>query len=1138
MTKSAQKIDSLKKKMSVLDSVKTPTAEYKDIAKQIADAEKKQAALNDRMEKFVELGGKTNSKQYKSMQYDAAELENTIAYAKGELQDLVDTGKAFTLGNSTAEFNNLSQQLSEEQARLNELTAQYQNAQNSRNVASQAQELTNRFAKLRAAASSAFSAAKKGTVLLGKSLGKTVTGMKKLAVFAGKAVLSLSGLKGVSKGLGSTVGHLGKNIFNLARSALIFNVLSAGFRQVSNGIGDAFASYLAYDRSLKSSINGLRAQLAGLQGSIASAFAPIVSAAVPYLSTLISWVTAAANAVAAFIATLTGKSSYKKAVANVDAVGASADGAADSLSDAKDAAEDLEKALGHYDELNVIDQPQESSSGSSGGSGSSGSAGNITYEDVEISSAISDFAEKVKEAWKNADFTEVGEIIGTKLNDALSNIPWDEIQDTSSRIGKSVATLINGAIEVDGLGTSIGNTIAEAINTGILGLEAFTGNLHWDSVGTFVKNGVVGALDTIKWDSLTNIANNLGAGIADALNEMITPEAFGEIGKSVANAVNTVVSGAYSFISNANWTGWGNSIASGLNNFFKTVDWGKAGLSFSDAVKGILALLKQAILKTDWNTVGNDIAAAIKAIDWTDILSDVGSLIWSAIKAALITWKSMFDAAPVETTILSAFALLKFTGIGSVIGTTIWNLISAEFIGMESVASANVAAAGFATTLATAIKTALGSTAVLAIIGAGVALIYKGVEEMLSDPDFLKNKDVEEYIKENPGALGDGAETPEIELTADVKINAESVEVAPQDTVSVEVENLKLPCDTMPTIDATVNAAELTNSQKKILTAVVNASTLTNTQKKVLTAAINANSLTNTQKKVLNSVINASSLTNTQKKVLSAAVKASSISGNGKKVSAGIKASRIISNGKYVSAKVKIVGQENIPTIQTKANFLTDGRAVRAKGGIYSHGIWNSLPQKADGGIFSLNAWRNIPKYAAGGSPHGTMFVAGEAGPEIVGHVGGRTEVLNKSQIASAMYSAVAAAMNEGVANMAYAVLRHMTECTNTVIANIGMIVDSIQSAANTYSVPQVEVAGVPNGYLPDTNRVNSVNSGGYYSGGTLDYDKLANTITSKLSGNIQISLNADLDGRAVYDRMIEIDRTTVNQTGKSGFER
>ena len=56
----------------------------------------------------------------------------------------------------------------------------------------------------------------------------------------------------------------------------------------------------------------------------------------------------------------------------------------------------------------------------------------------------------------------------------------------------------------------------------------------------------------------------------------------------------------------------------------------------------------------------------------------------------------------------------------------------------------------------------------------------------------------------------------------------------------------------------------------------------------------------------------------------------------------------------------------------------------------------------------------NIKWYANGGSPtHGTVFGAGENGPEVVGHINGRTEVLNQSQIASAIYSAVYSAMSQ-----------------------------------------------------------------------------------------------------------------------------
>lgn len=77
-------------------------------------------------------------------------------------------------------------------------------------------------------------------------------------------------------------------------------------------------------------------------------------------------------------------------------------------------------------------------------------------------------------------------------------------------------------------------------------------------------------------------------------------------------------------------------------------------------------------------------------------------------------------------------------------------------------------------------------------------------------------------------------------------------------------------------------------------------------------------------------------------------------------------------------------------------------------------GKFLGLTTKANGGVYSNGTWKNIPQYANGGSPsHGTMFVAGEAGAEIVGHINGKTEVLNQSQIASAIYSAVYSAMSQ-----------------------------------------------------------------------------------------------------------------------------
>ena len=65
----------------------------------------------------------------------------------------------------------------------------------------------------------------------------------------------------------------------------------------------------------------------------------------------------------------------------------------------------------------------------------------------------------------------------------------------------------------------------------------------------------------------------------------------------------------------------------------------------------------------------------------------------------------------------------------------------------------------------------------------------------------------------------------------------------------------------------------------------------------------------------------------------------------------------------------------------------------------------------ATGGVFKNGKWSPITAYAGGGAPNmGQMFIAREAGPELVGRIGGHTAVMNNDQIVSSVAAGVAAA--------------------------------------------------------------------------------------------------------------------------------
>ena len=104
------------------------------------------------------------------------------------------------------------------------------------------------------------------------------------------------------------------------------------------------------------------------------------------------------------------------------------------------------------------------------------------------------------------------------------------------------------------------------------------------------------------------------------------------------------------------------------------------------------------------------------------------------------------------------------------------------------------------------------------------------------------------------------------------------------------------------------------------------------------------------------------------------------------------------------------LGLTNLHTTVTINTRTVNNNSPTGGGGNFVPGAGASRG-RAKGGIFASGRWSDIPQYAGGTTNAGSLFMAGEAGPEIVGHVGGRTEVLNRSQIASAIYSAVQAAM-------------------------------------------------------------------------------------------------------------------------------
>lgn len=453
---------------------------------------------------------------------------------------------------------------------------------------------------------------------------------------------------------GNQTSGLGQKFGGLA-NMVKFMIGSMAVMAAFTAMREGFSNLAVYSSRANANISSLMNGLTQLKNSLAAAFAPILNVVTPILDTFISYLVGAINAVGQFFAAITGQSTYIKAykgtadyASGMNNVAAGAGNAVGATKDATNAAEKYKKTLMGFDQINALNDQDASSgngsgAGGTGGGGAAGSGSGDLFYTESVSSGMTNLAQMLKDAWANADFTEIGTILGEKLNAALESIPWEKIQATCNKIAKSIATLLNGFIEtVDW--ELVGWTISEGLNTAFGMVNTFAVNFHWDSLGKAVGDGINGALGNLDWPLIQMTVKNIVSGIMESLNITIQTTNWGMVGNSFGQAVNTVIDGGYVGVTTFDWSGLGTAIYQSINEAFMTIDWKKAGETVSEGVKGILNSLNTALEGIEWKELGQQVGKFLTSIDWLGVLADAGILIANALIAVIDLAAGLFEA--------------------------------------------------------------------------------------------------------------------------------------------------------------------------------------------------------------------------------------------------------------------------------------------------------------------------------------------------------------------------------------------------------------------------------------------------------------------------------------------------------------
>lgn len=732
---------------------------------------------------------------------------------------------------------------------------------------------------------------------------------------------------------------------------------------------NSFSELLEYSEATAESFNKIRNAIHYLADTIAALVSPLLNAGSGFaglgniFDSITDKIVGLINKFNQLLSALTGKTTWIKAIKQNK----------DYRKEVEKTTKAVKGALQPFDELNNITTNQDN-----GGNKNNDNAGSH-FQTLPIDPKWLKFADWLKDMWKKGDGYELGRWLGEKLRDALNSIPWKDIQAKAKKLGKFLATTLNGFFETPGLAEAIGNTIAQTLNTAIDFALEFVKNFHFDSFGKFIGDLIASALGNVRWNDLKELARELGSGIAEAINALVQTDAIKEIGNALGNILRAAVDFVYGIISDIKFDELGKALKEGLNNFFRRMSetdvtglngFQKMGKSISDAIIGMLTMLNEILSDGEIGMrIGRAIADFFGSIDFQTILGQSVKLIVNIAKGLGAAFIEAFKSEDFRKSLLGLGEIMALFFGGKallgMIGTGIKTLV--KNIGLSLAAS--ISEGGLFATIKALLTSTIGTIASVVVSFFGGAEFGKWIGKMLKPDDA-------ELYESYSGIIGTFKLLKDTVLTFGSQL---------AEWIPIYLNNVT---------EAVRLFAERT---KEFFQSIVEFVKLVfGSLKDYVVGRISE--IGNSIKLKFESI----------KQFFSNLIANAKVWGHNlvTSIANGI----LGNNGIAAAIKNKVTEAYN--------NSLL-GRAVS-----FGQNVVSYIRGKADGGLYQNGKWQPVQRYAAGGLPdRGQMFVARENGAELVGKLGSGTAVMNNDQIVASVsdgvYKAVSAAMSgQGTGNV------------------------------------------------------------------------------------------------------------------------
>ncbi len=423
----------------------------------------------------------------------------------------------------------------------------------------------------------------------------------------------------------------------------------------------------------------LKQNLKSLARTIGNLFLPALAKIIPYingiviaLQRLFQWIANVLGLNAAELVSSAGGLDDALGDLDTDDFTEGVKDADDALKEAEEDAEELVKTILGFDELNILNPPEEKKEDEDDK--------NKADEDAQLAdlglldSALLDLLDEYEKAWEKAfedmasaahEFAAKLEEIGRKIWDFIKNKDYEGLGEylaagvnwilqklydllDPERFKALVYPIIDAFtqtfnslvdfIDWDLMGRVLGRGINDLVDAAIRALEG----IDWYNLGRKIAEGINGLVDEIEWEDIGRLIGDkinsivewlhgflegldgkaIGEGLAAMLNKAIETIKWAEIGDTMALGINKAIDILDAFIDNFQWEELALSLAEMINSFIEGVEWARLGQVLGKLVDKLLFTISTCVKNIKWKelaiNLSNALTMFIASVHWKE----------------------------------------------------------------------------------------------------------------------------------------------------------------------------------------------------------------------------------------------------------------------------------------------------------------------------------------------------------------------------------------------------------------------------------------------------------------------------------------------------------------------------------------